>query len=157
MFRGIFQIYISYVKSHIYSGRPCGQADHTVLIHSAAGGCGQAALKICSAVGATAVATVGSQSKAAYLIQQYPHILSVETIIVRDSSRFAQQLSAALSSLQVPGFDIVLDAVSGEYFQPGTWLCFATFPPRECNLCPNPMFSEVDAKSSSRHEADKNG
>ena len=98
------------------------QAGHAVLIHSAAGGCGQAALKICAAVGATAVATVGSQIKAAYLIQQYPQILSVETVIVRDSSVFAQQLSAALSTVQAPGFDIVLDAVSGEYFQPGTWL-----------------------------------
>ena len=95
------------------------QAGHTVLIHSAAGGCGQAALKICAAVGATAVATVGSESKAAYLLEQFPAVLRKETVIIRDSSRFAEQLSGAISSLDVPGFDIVLDAVSGEFFLPG--------------------------------------
>ena len=36
---------------------------HTVLVHSAAGGCGLFGLGICEAVGARAVATVGSASK----------------------------------------------------------------------------------------------
>ena len=87
-----------------------------VLIHSAAGGCGQAAPKICAAVGATAV---GCQSKAAYLLDQYPSILTPETVIVRDSSQFAGQIRTALASLNEAGFDIILDSLSGEYFQPG--------------------------------------
>lgn len=37
---------------------------HTVLVHSAAGGCGLFGLGICRALGATAIATVGSLSKA---------------------------------------------------------------------------------------------
>lgn len=99
--------------------RVTAQAGHVVLIHSAAGGCGQAALKICAAVGATAVATVGSQSKADYLLQRYPGILMPDAVIVRDSAKFAGQLRTVLASLNSTGFDIVLDAVSGEYFQPG--------------------------------------
>jgi NADPH:quinone reductase-like Zn-dependent oxidoreductase len=33
--------------------------------------------------------------------------------------RFALQLSKALATQQRKGFDIILDAVSGEYFSPG--------------------------------------
>ena len=41
-----------------------------------------------------------------------------EQIIVRDAAQYADQLKSALQSIDREGFDIVLDAISGEYFQP---------------------------------------
>lgn len=60
----------------------------TVLIHSAAGGCGQFAMAICHAFGATPIATVGSVSKVDYLLGRFPW-LKREQIIVRDGFRQA--------------------------------------------------------------------
>ena len=62
------------------------QKGHTVLVQSAAGGCGQFAMAICGAVGAKPIATVGSQSKVGYLMQRFPW-LTAEQIIVRDPTR----------------------------------------------------------------------
>ena len=70
-------------------------------------------------MGATAIATVGCQSEAAYLLDQYPGVFTPETVIVRDSSQFAGQLRTALASLKEAGFDILLDSLIGEYFQSG--------------------------------------
>ena len=44
--------------------------------------------------------------------------LQPEHIIVRDAACYPQQLQSALTSINSEGFDIVLDAISGEYFQP---------------------------------------
>lgn len=44
--------------------------------------------------------------------------LQPEQIIVRNLGQYTQQLQSALQSVSKEGFDIVLDAVSGEYFQP---------------------------------------
>ena len=64
-------------------GRRVGQC---VLVHSAAGGCGQFALGICRKHGAHVIATVGSEGKVAYLQTKFPW-LTREQIIVRDASR----------------------------------------------------------------------
>ena len=63
----------------------------TVLIHSAAGGCGQFAMAICHAFGAKPIGTVGSASKIDYLLARFPW-LKREQIIVRDVSRYAPRL-----------------------------------------------------------------
>mmetsp|Transcript_5891 Transcript_5891/g.15138 ORF Transcript_5891/g.15138 Transcript_5891/m.15138 type:complete len:434 (+) Transcript_5891:148-1449(+) len=88
-----------------------------VLVHSAAGGVGMFALGICEAVGATPVATVGSDAKVDFLISRFPS-LTKETVIVRNASTFGTQLEEALSATGGSAFDIVLDAVCGRFFQP---------------------------------------
>lgn len=70
----------------------------TVLIHSAAGGCGQFAMDICHAFGATPIATVGTPAKIDYLLARYPW-LKPEQIIVRDASRYRLGTSAGLSNV----------------------------------------------------------
>jgi NADPH:quinone reductase-like Zn-dependent oxidoreductase len=63
-----------------------GRRGHCVLIHSAAGGCGQFAMEICHSYGACVIATVGSETKIGYLLSRFTW-LKREQIIVRDASR----------------------------------------------------------------------
>lgn len=51
------------------------------------------------------------------ILDRFP-ALQPEQIIVRNFAQYPQQLQAALQSVSKDGFDIVLDAVSGDYFQP---------------------------------------
>ena len=102
---------------------------HKVLVHSAAGGCGQFGLGICKAVGADAIATVGSASKVAAVLERHPE-LDPEQIIVRDRARFHDQVREACEhisrrrgELNTPGAqaacDVVMDAVMGDFFKGG--------------------------------------
>ena len=65
--------------------RGTGREAQTVLVHSAAGGCGQFAMAICHGYGAQPVATVSSQNKVSYLRARFPW-LQKDQIIVRDAS-----------------------------------------------------------------------
>ena len=85
-------------------------------MHSGAGGVGLNALALAAACSATAVATVGSDSKRGLLVERAQ--LAPERVIVRDRRRFPSQLDDALGVLGAPGFDIVLDGVAGPYFMP---------------------------------------
>jgi len=51
------------------------------------------------------------------ILDRFPG-LQPEQIIVRDLAQYTHQLQSALQSVSKEGFDIVLDAVSGEFFQP---------------------------------------
>ncbi|GIJ99998.1 type I iterative polyketide synthase [Aspergillus viridinutans] len=90
-----------------------GQLDksQTVLIHSASGGVGLAAMQICQMLGATIYATVSSKEKGDYLIKTYGipenHIFS---------SRDSSFLSEAMNATHGRGVDIVLNTLSGELF-----------------------------------------
>ncbi len=88
-----------------------------VLVHSAAGGVGLQALAILHKLGARVVATVGRPEKVEFLLARKG--LSREQIIVRDPRRFSAQLENALSGTGARGFDVILDSVAGEFFQPG--------------------------------------
>ncbi|KGD63937.1 zinc-containing alcohol dehydrogenase [Alcanivorax nanhaiticus] len=79
------------------------QANHQVLVHSAAGGVGLQSMKLCQALGATPVGTVSSESKASWLKQQ-----GFDQVLVRDR-HFARQLTKRGQQ-----FDLVLDAIGGE-------------------------------------------
>jgi synaptic vesicle membrane protein VAT-1 len=92
------------------------RAGHTALIHSAAGGVGLHALSIVERIGARAIATVGREEKAAFLVRTRG--MPRAHVIVRDRRRFARQLDAALAALGAPGFDVVFDAVAGPYVMP---------------------------------------
>lgn len=89
---------------------------HSVLVQSAAGGVGLNALAILRGLGARVVATVGNEEKAAFLVEHAG--LDRGRIVVRDRRRFGRQLDEAIAANKVDGFDLVLDAVAGPFFQP---------------------------------------
>lgn len=92
------------------------ERDDTILVHSAAGGVGLHALELVRSLGGRAVATVGSESKRAFLCAERG--LAPDAVIVRDRRHFGDQLDRALSSAGAGGFDVVLDAVMGPFFRP---------------------------------------
>ena len=81
-----------------------------VLVHSAAGGVGTAAMQICTSLGAPPTGVVGGESKATWLRERFPEA----QVLVRGRERgYAAQLAA------LPGggrFDCVLDSLGGKYF-----------------------------------------
>ncbi len=87
-----------------------------VLVQSAAGGVGLQALSMIAALGARAIATVGTGDKRQFLVRERG--LDPATVIVRDRRRFGAQLDAALAAAGAPGLDLVLDAVLGPFFRP---------------------------------------
>jgi synaptic vesicle membrane protein VAT-1 len=89
---------------------------HAVLVQSAAGGVGLNALAILRGMSARVLATVGAESKAAFLVDHAG--LERRQIIVRDRRRFGAQLDEALPANGMDGFDLVLDAVAGPFFKP---------------------------------------
>jgi len=89
---------------------------HSVLVQSAAGGVGLNALAILRGFGARVVATVGTEVKAAFLVDHAG--LARRQIVVRDRRRFGAQLDEALGAAGMDGFDLVLDAVAGPFFRP---------------------------------------
>ncbi|KAI9035669.1 ketoacyl-synt-domain-containing protein [Aspergillus affinis] len=84
----------------------------TILIHSGAGGVGQAAIILAQYLGATVFTTVGTDMKRQLLIEQYgipeSHIFSSR------STRFASEIDAVTKGR---GVDVVLNALSGAYLQ----------------------------------------
>ena len=92
------------------------KAGHAVLVQSAAGGVGLNALAILAGMSARVVATVGHERKAAFLVEHAG--LERRQIIVRDRRAFASQLDEALRANRMAGFDLVLDAVAGPFFEP---------------------------------------
>ncbi len=83
-----------------------------VLVQSAAGGVGLAALGLIDRLRGEAAGTVGQAAKAQVTG------LPPERIIVRDGSAFGQRLDQALAAAGRDGFDLILDAVAGPTFQP---------------------------------------
>ena len=82
--------------------------DESVLIHSAAGGLGQAAIQLAQYIGGEVFVTVGSKSKKNLLAETYglaeDHILD---------SRKASLASKALRATKGRGFDVILSSCSG--------------------------------------------
>lgn len=120
-----------------YSLLDCANLQHgqTVLIHSATGALGQAAIKIAQRLGATIFATVGSSSKAQLLKDQYgileSHIFSNRT------ADFASGLKRLTNGV---GVDVVLNSLSGPMLH-ASWECVAAFG----------TFVEVGKTDISRH------
>lgn len=78
-----------------------------VLVHSAAGGVGCAAMSLCDALGCEAVGLVGSDEKARFLRQRYPSC----TALVRPAS--ARAYGRTLDELDA--FDVCLESLGGGY------------------------------------------
>lgn len=79
-------------------------ADHTVLVHAAAGGVGQAALQLCRWRGAKVIGTASTSKHARLRELGVAHCIDYRT---QDFEREVMQLT------QGRGVDIVLDAVGG--------------------------------------------
>ena len=79
------------------------QPGHRVLVHSAAGGVGLQAMKLCHALGATPVGTVSQPDKVDWMKQQ-----GYEDVLLREKD-FRAQLEQ-----RDQRFDLVLDAIGGE-------------------------------------------
>jgi acyl transferase domain-containing protein/NADPH:quinone reductase-like Zn-dependent oxidoreductase len=87
------------------------QPGETVLIHSAAGGLGQAAVQLALMQGATVIATAGNPEKRAYL-----HAQGIAEVFDSRSDRFADDVLHATGG---QGVDVVLNALSGEKIAAG--------------------------------------
>ena len=83
----------------------------TVLIHSAAGGLGQAAVQLARRCGATVIATAGTPEKRAYLRAQ-----GIADVFDSHSDEFAEQVLEATAGA---GVDVVLNALSGSKIAAG--------------------------------------
>lgn len=97
------------------------EAGQTVLIHSACGGVGLAAIQVSKMVGAEIYCTVGSEKKARHL--------EVEFSIPRTrifNSREPSFLSDVISATDGRGVDLVLNSLSGELLH-ASWKCVAEF------------------------------
>lgn len=97
------------------------QPGQSVLIHSAAGGVGQAAIKIAQDIGASIYATVSTDAKRQLLIDTYSipdhHIFSSRT------RRFKTDILRLTNNV---GVDVVLNSLAGESLQ-ASWSCIAPF------------------------------
>jgi NADPH:quinone reductase-like Zn-dependent oxidoreductase len=82
--------------------------NHTVLIHSAAGGVGIYANRIAKNFGAYTIGTIGSESKRNFLINE-----RFDEIIVRKDN-FGKQLSHALDGRKL---NLVLESIGGKIFE----------------------------------------
>ncbi|KAF1949998.1 hypothetical protein CC80DRAFT_598435 [Byssothecium circinans] len=97
------------------------QEGEIVLIHSAAGGTGQAAVQIAKRVGARIFATVGTDEKRQFLIDHY----GVEPKCIF-SSRDDKFLSAIQRITKNKGVDVVLNSLSGDLLH-ASWECIAPY------------------------------
>ncbi|PGH00190.1 hypothetical protein AJ79_08295 [Helicocarpus griseus UAMH5409] len=93
----------------------------TILIHSAAGAVGQAALRIAQHIGAKIFATVGTESKQHLLMDKYdiPH----DHIFSSHTGGFKKGI---LHLTDNKGVDVVLNSLSGQLLQE-SWECVAEF------------------------------
>jgi acyl transferase domain-containing protein/NADPH:quinone reductase-like Zn-dependent oxidoreductase/NADP-dependent 3-hydroxy acid dehydrogenase YdfG len=94
------------------------QPGETVLIHSAAGGVGLAAIQLAKHIGAKIFATVGNESKKKFLIQEVgidPHRIF--------NSRDSSFLPAILEATDGKGVDVVLNSLTGELLRSSLEAC----------------------------------
>ena len=93
----------------------------TVLIHSAAGGVGQAAIMIAQSLGAEVFVTVGSKEKREFIHTN--HGISYDHIYSSRNTRFAAKLMAMTKN---NGIDVILNSLAGALLQV-TWSSIARF------------------------------
>ncbi|KAJ5553185.1 hypothetical protein N7494_002563 [Penicillium frequentans] len=93
----------------------------TILIHSACGGVGIAAIQLCQMVGAKIFATVGSEEKAQYLVETF----GIPRAHIFDS-RSSYFLHGVMDQTNHRGVDVVLNSLAGELLHT-SWRCVASF------------------------------
>ncbi|KAI1097720.1 putative polyketide synthase [Jackrogersella minutella] len=94
------------------------RAEESVLIHSATGGVGQAAIQIAKRIGATIFATAGTPEKREWLSRTF-EIPSSHIFNSRDSSF----LHGVLGATNNRGVDVILNSLSGELLHTSLKAC----------------------------------
>ncbi|CAG2110609.1 unnamed protein product, partial [Medioppia subpectinata] len=89
-------------RAHIRQGE-------SVLIHSAAGGVGQAAINVCQHLGCDIYATVGTEEKKQFLINTYK--IPENKIFSSRSTQFKSQVMRSTAGM---GVDLVLNSLAGD-------------------------------------------
>ncbi|TGO47687.1 hypothetical protein BCON_0267g00180 [Botryotinia convoluta] len=97
------------------------QPGGTVLIHSGAGGTGQALIQVAQLLGSEIFTTVSSAKKKQYLMEMYD--IREDHIFFRRDDSFADGI---MRMTQGKGVDVVVNSVSGEKLA-ATWECIAPF------------------------------
>ncbi|KAL4911017.1 hypothetical protein BDW74DRAFT_172471 [Aspergillus multicolor] len=97
------------------------QPGESILIHSAAGGTGQAAIQIAKLRGAKIFVTVGSEEKKGLLMDLYD--IPAEHIFDSRNASFAKGIHRVTSG---KGVDVVLNSLSGDLLV-SSWECVAPF------------------------------
>lgn len=92
-----------------------------MLIHSAAGGVGQAAIMLAQHVEAKIFVTVGSKLKRDFLVKNYD--IPLDSIFSDRDSSFAAKI---IDMTNHKGVNVVLTSLAGKLFQE-TWKCMASF------------------------------
>lgn len=92
------------------------QPDHRVLVHSAAGGVGVWAGRICRHFGAKVIGTVGRQEKVAFAkTQGYDEILVRGDLnTLKDRMAVASETGFGASEKSIPGFNLVMEPTGGQ-------------------------------------------
>ncbi|KAH8432819.1 uncharacterized protein LDX57_010448 [Aspergillus melleus] len=110
-------VYATVIYSLMYMGNI--EEGQSVLIHSACGGVGLAAIQLCQMIGAEIYATVGSEEKVRYLTETMG--IPAEHIF---NSRNSSFLPGLLRRTNGRGVDLVLNSLSGELLH-ASWKCVA--------------------------------
>lgn len=103
--------------SHVARIKP----GETILIHSAAGGFGQAVIQLAKLYGAEIYATVGGDEKRQFLINNYD--IQNDHIFSSRSDTFARGIKRMTKSR---GVDVVINSLTGEALR-SSWECIAPF------------------------------
>jgi len=104
---------LTYLTAHFaLVERGACRPGETVLVNGAAGGVGLAAVQIAKALGATVVASVGSEAKAALVrLSGADHVVRTDVPDLRNA--FRNQVEAAIGER---GVDVIVDPVGGDVF-----------------------------------------
>ncbi|KAJ8066800.1 hypothetical protein OCU04_004187 [Sclerotinia nivalis] len=97
------------------------QSHESILIHTAAGGTGQAAIQLAKLIGATIFATVGSRSKKRILIEEYQ--IPEEHIFYSRDVSFAKGIKRLTDGR---GVDVVINSLVSDSLI-ASWECIAPF------------------------------
>jgi acyl transferase domain-containing protein/NADPH:quinone reductase-like Zn-dependent oxidoreductase len=97
------------------------EADESVLIHTGAGGTGQAAIQVAQYIGATIYTTVGSPEKKQLLMQEYG--IPESHIFYSRNTSFAKGVMRMTGGR---GVDVVLNSLAGDSLV-ASWECIAPY------------------------------
>ncbi|KAH8691692.1 reducing type I polyketide synthase [Phaeosphaeriaceae sp. PMI808] len=97
------------------------QKGETVLIHSASGGVGQAAVQLAQRIGAEVFATVGSHEKKTLLMDVYG--IKEDHILYSRNTSFARSIMRRTANR---GVDVIINSLPGRILE-ASWECIAPF------------------------------
>ncbi|KKA28074.1 hypothetical protein TD95_004875 [Thielaviopsis punctulata] len=97
------------------------EPEQTVLIHSASGSLGQAAIQVAQMLGAKIFATAGTEEKADFIVRQFG--IPPSRVFSSRNTSFLHDLQAATGG---EGVDVVLNSLSGELLH-ASWECVAAY------------------------------